>query len=300
MTTLTVGSGQQFRTIAAAVSASASGDILNVSTGTYLNDFVSIRHSLTLQGVGGPVSLLATYEPPNGKAIITEGASGISVTLAGLTIAGATVPDGNGAGIRYEGGSLLLDGVTLTGNQDGILGASDPAGSITIRNSVVTANGAGDGRTHGIYIGAIDRFDIANSTVSNTSVGHNIKSRAANNTITNNLITDVDGTASYLIDLPNGGNAQITGKHDRERPQRPEPDRHLIRRGGQHLRCQQLRHFQQPAGQRPDRSFHLRRAEHHRQRGYRYGQHLLWLERAQLRRCLFVRQHHRDLTTGAA
>ena len=223
MTTLTVGSGQQFRTIAAAVSASANGDTINVSTGTYLNDFVSIRHSLTIQGVGGPVSLLATYEPPNGKAIITEGASGISVTLSGLTIAGATVPDGNGAGIRYEGGSLLLDGVTLTSNQDGFLGASDPAGSVTIQNSVVTANGAGDGRTHGIYIGAIDRFEITNSTVSNTSVGHNIKSRAANNTITNNLITDVDGTASYLIDLPNGGNAQITGNTIEKGPNAQNP-----------------------------------------------------------------------------
>ena len=223
MTTLTVGAGQQYRSIAAAVAASGSGDVVNVSAGTYLNDFVSIDHSLTIQAVGGPVNILATYQPPNGKAIITEGRPGISVTLAGLTVAGAAVPDNNGAAVRYEGGTLMLDGVTFTNNQDGILGNSDPNGSITIRNSIISANGAGDGRSHGIYIGAINSFTLTNSTVTNTSIGHNVKSRAANNTITNNLITDLNGTASYLIDLPNGGNALISGNTIEKGPNADNP-----------------------------------------------------------------------------
>jgi hypothetical protein len=42
-------------------------------------------------------------------------------------------------------------------------------------------------------------------------VGHEIKSRAANNTIENNRIFDNSGSASYSIDLPNAGNATISG-----------------------------------------------------------------------------------------
>ena len=38
-----------------------------------------------------------------------------------------------------------------------------------------------------------------------------MKSRAANNTIINNRIFDNDSTSSYSIDLPNGGNATISG-----------------------------------------------------------------------------------------
>ena len=40
-------------------------------------------------------------------------------------------------------------------------------------------------------------------------MGHDIKSRAANTTIENSRIDDPNGTGSYEIDLPNGGNAVI-------------------------------------------------------------------------------------------
>ncbi|MGI4953432.1 MAG: carbohydrate-binding domain-containing protein, partial [Janthinobacterium lividum] len=48
------------------------------------------------------------------------------------------------------------------------------------------------------------------STITDAKVGHDVKSRAANNVITGNVITDTSGTASYEIDLPNGGNAVIS------------------------------------------------------------------------------------------
>ena len=41
------------------------------------------------------------------------------------------------------------------------------------------------------------------------AIGHEIKSRALNTTITNSRIYDLNGTASYSIDLPDGGNALI-------------------------------------------------------------------------------------------
>ena len=210
MSTLTVGPGEQFSTIAAAVAASQDGDVIEVAAGTYTNDFSEITTKITIEGVGGMVNMVATVPPPNGKAILT---TDTDVTLINIELSGAAVSDadgGNGAGIRYQGGNLVLDHVYIHDNQDGLLGAADPTGTITITNSEFADNGSGTGFTHNIYVGAIDTFTITDSYIHNAVVGHDIKSRAANNIIENNRIVDgPSGTASYEIDLPNGGNATI-------------------------------------------------------------------------------------------
>ena len=212
MPTLTVGTGGTFPTIAAAVAASAPGDTIAVQAGLYTNDFVTIRHDLILTATGGPAKLVATKAPPNGKAIITEGGPGVDVVITGFDISGAKVPHGNGAAIRYEGGTLVLDGVSFHHNQNGILAATDPTGTIAITNSTFTANGSGSGDTHGIYVNRIAHLTIANSTITGTKVGHQVKSRAAATTITGSLLADgKGGTGSYLIDLPNGGKGVIQG-----------------------------------------------------------------------------------------
>ena len=212
MATLTVGAGQEYTTIAAAVDASGTGDTINVEAGTYTNDFVTITHDLTLNAVGGTVTMVATEQPPDGKAIIDEGGSGVNVTITGFDMSGATVPDGNGAAIRYEGGSLTLNDDTIHDNQEGLLAADDPNGTITINGSTFSDNGSGTGYTHNIYVGDIASLTVENSTITGAVGGHDIKSRAENTTITNNTITDgTSGTASYEIDLPNGGNATVTG-----------------------------------------------------------------------------------------
>jgi hypothetical protein len=211
MSTLTVGPGAQYATISSAVTASNSGDTIDVAAGTYTNDFIGITHNLKLQAVGGTVNLVATAQPPNGKGIIDEGGPGVAVSISGFDISGATVPDNNGAGIRYEGGTLLLDGDTIHNNQNGLLANPDPNGAITINASNFNSNGAGDGYTHNIYVNDIASLTVQNSSISNANVGHDIKSRAENTTITGNTITDGTGNASYEIDLPNGGATDIEG-----------------------------------------------------------------------------------------
>lgn len=212
MTILTVGTGKGFGTIAAAVAASASGDSVAVDAGTYANDFLTIGHDLALYAVGGPVIMVATVEPPNGKAIIAAGSAGTTVSITGFDVSGSAVSDMNGAAVRYQGGTLLLDGVNFHNNQNGILANADPDGHITIQNSIFDSNGAGDGYSHNIYIGDVASLVVKNSVITSPSIGHGIKSRAQSTTILDNVIADnATGTGSYNIDLPNGGAGEIRG-----------------------------------------------------------------------------------------
>ncbi|HTW26981.1 MAG TPA: hypothetical protein VME92_07630 [Acetobacteraceae bacterium] len=212
MAILTVGPGQQFATIAAAVAASQDGDTIDVKAGTYVNDFATIRDSITLQAVGGRVNLVATQSPPDGKAIVTLGTATSNITINGFSFSGASVPDNNGAGIRYEGGTLTLNNDYFHDNQEGLLGgySSPGVGTININHSEFAHNGAGDGYTHNLYVGDIAALNINNSYFTNAVVGHEIKSRAESTTINNTRIQDgPTGTASYDVDLPNGGNLSM-------------------------------------------------------------------------------------------
>ncbi len=229
MAILTVGSSEQFSTIAAAVAASKDGDVIAVKAGTYTNDFATVTTRITIEGIGGMVNLVATIPPPNGKAILD---ATTDVTLDHLSFSGAKVADGNGAGVRYEGGNLVVNNCLFTNNQDGLLAAGDPTGSITINNSEFAKNGAGDGQTHNIYVGQVGALTITNSYIHDAVAGHEIKSRALKTVIENNRIADgPTGTASYSIDLPNGGNATISGNIIEQGPQSQNPA--IIHFGGE-------------------------------------------------------------------
>src|ERR1700676_1154015 len=207
MTTLTVGAGGEYSTLSAAISASHDGDVIQVAAGTYVNDFATINTKITIEGIGGMVHLVATVPPPNGKAILAINAN---ATIDNLEFSGTTVVDGNGAGIRYESGNLVLNDCFFHNNQDGLLAADNPSGSITINNSEFANNGSGDGFTHNLYVGVIGTLTVNGSYFHDVNAGHEIKSRALNNFIENSRIADgPNGTGSYEIDLPNGGNATV-------------------------------------------------------------------------------------------
>src|SRR4051812_36912724 len=182
MATLTVGAGKQFGTLASAVAASHDGDVIDVQAGTYTNDFATINTKITIEGVGGMVKLVATQPIPNGKAILV---TNTDVTLDHIEFTGATVADGNGAGIRYQGGALTIKNSYFHDNQDGLLAASVAGGTISISNSEFAHNGAGDGLTHNLYVNEIAKLTIDNSYFHDAVVGHEIKSRADMTVITN-------------------------------------------------------------------------------------------------------------------
>src|SRR5271166_1810068 len=206
---LTVGVGEEFSTIAAAVSAARNGDIIEVKAGTYTNDFATITANITMIGVGGMVNMVASEPPPNLKGIFTVDNS---VSIENFSFTGAAIDardGGNGAGIRYEGGDMVLTNDSFQNNQEGLLAfpvLGLPSNTITLNDDTFNANGSGSGYTHNAYIGPVDSLTVTNCIFEQAIVGHELKSRALVNTINNNLFYDgPTGTASYDIDLPNGG-----------------------------------------------------------------------------------------------
>ena len=229
MSTLTVGAGKEYSTISAAVAASHNADVIQVQAGTYTNDFSTITDSITIECVGGMVNVVATVPPPNLKGIFTVGSgpgNEPTVTLQDLEISGAAIPDvdgGNGAGVRYQSGHLTINNSYIYDNQDGLLGNPDAAGSILIESSEFAYNGSGTGFTHNIYVGDIATLFIKNSYIHDASVGHEIKSRAESTTINGTRIFDNNSTASYSIDLPNGGKASFGNDRIEQGPNTQNP-----------------------------------------------------------------------------
>lgn len=204
--TLEVGPDHRLKTLAKAVSKSKPGDTILLAPGTYENDFAVIRHALTIQGDGGKARLLATRPIPNGKGILVQKAN---LTIENLIFEGANVRDQNGAGIRHQGGALVVNNCIFRNNENGILSSSSPSGQLEVWDSLFEANGFGDGYTHGIYAGHIHSVTVSRTAFLKTKVGHHLKSRAAINAIGYNFFDDGDVGSSYSIDLPNGGSSSI-------------------------------------------------------------------------------------------
>lgn len=216
---LTVGVGKDFATVSQAIGASQNGDLIKVDAGTYTNDFAKITTQVTIMGVGGMVNMVATVDTPNQKGIFVVDNS---VEIDNVAFTGAHIADAlgaNGAGIRYEGGNMVLNNDVFTNNQDGILAfpvLGLPSNTITINRSTFDRNGntsgPAAGYTHNVYVGAVQQLTVNNSVFEEANVGHELKSRAQATTITNSVFYDgPTGTASYDIDLPNGGKDIVTG-----------------------------------------------------------------------------------------
>lgn len=205
-----VGPGRPLATPSAAAKVARNGDTVLIDAGTYVGDVATwTQDDLTLRGVGGRADVRAGGRSAQGKAIWVI--AGARTTVDSVELSGATVPDGNGAGIRQEGPGLTVTRSWFHDNQDGILTGADADSDIVIRRSRFFRNGAGDGYTHNLYVGAVRSLTVTGSYLWGADTGHELKSRAARNTIVGNRIADGDATASYSIDLPNGGSSLIAG-----------------------------------------------------------------------------------------
>ena len=206
-----VGPNQSVRYISVAASLAKDGDTIEIEPGDYMADVAVWKQSgLTIRGVGGArPRLIAAGANAEGKAIWVM--RGGAITVENIEFSGARVPDKNGAGIRHEKGHLIVRNCRFIDNENGILtGAGDA--ELDIENSEFGNNGAGDGRSHNIYVGALRRLRVTGSYFHHAIVGHLLKSRAAENHILYNRLTDeTGGRASYELEFPNGGIALVIG-----------------------------------------------------------------------------------------
>ncbi|MDD2720441.1 MAG: right-handed parallel beta-helix repeat-containing protein [Gallionella sp.] len=207
---LRVGPAEQITSIHDAAVLAHDGDTVEILSGTYRRD-VAIwpQKNLTIRGVGGRVRLIADGYSAESKAIwvIRDG----TFVVENIEFIGAKVRDRNGAGIRFEKGSLTLRNCLFYGNQNGLL-ATGGDSELTIENSEFGYNGAGDGLSHNLYVGPLKSLQVTGSYFHHANVGHLLKSRAAYNFIAYNRLTDeAGGRASYELEFPNGGLAFVIG-----------------------------------------------------------------------------------------
>lgn len=206
-----VGEGREIRNISAAAQIAKSGDTIEVDAGDYPRDVaVWTQDNITIRAVGGRVRLQAEGISAEGKAIWVV--RGGAITVEGFDFAGAKVRDRNGAGIRLEKGQLKVRDCRFIDNQNGILTGGNAEATLDIENSEFANNGAGDGRSHNLYVGAIARLSVTGSYFHHALAGHLLKSRAAVNDIRYNRLTDeIGGRASYELEFPDGGVAYVVG-----------------------------------------------------------------------------------------
>ena len=105
----------------------------------------------------------------------------------------------------------------------GILSNADPTEDVVLTSNLFMNNGNLDASRfgHAVYVGAVNSLTAMSNEVCGTNIGHDIKSRAAANMISNNTLYDGAqdanqptcniGSSSYALDLPNGGVAVVTG-----------------------------------------------------------------------------------------
>jgi hypothetical protein len=136
---------------------------------------------------------------------------GDRIRIENLAFLGAKVRDRNGAGIRLEKGRLELAGCHFEENENGLLSGNDERIELSIDRCSFAANGAGDGRSHNLYVGAIGKLDVSSSYFARARVGHLFKSRARENRVVYCRLAGEDGTSSYELEFPNGGLVHVLG-----------------------------------------------------------------------------------------
>jgi hypothetical protein len=207
-----VGPQQAVRSIAGAARIAADGDTIEVESGDYIADVAIWKQAkLTIRGIGpSRPRLIADGANAEGKGIWVV--RGGNITVENLEFRDARVADKNGAGIRFEKGHLTIRNCKFDNNENGILTAGGADMYLDIENSEFGHNGAGDGRSHNLYVGQITRLRVTGSYFHHARVGHLLKSRADENHIFYNRLTDeIDGRASYELEFPNGGLAYVVG-----------------------------------------------------------------------------------------
>lgn len=214
---LEVGPGRALKMPSDAAAVARRGDTVRIDAGSYPDCAVWRTPGLTVEGVDGYAHVRDVS--CEGKAIWVFYAG--PVTVRHVRFSGSRVARRNGAGIRWEGYSrLTVEDGRFDDNQMGILTHNRRASSLVVLASRFENNGNCETFCgHALYAGLIASLTVRGSVFTGQKFGHHIKSRAARSLIVGNRISDGPaGTASYAIDLPNGGAATIRDNVIRKGP----------------------------------------------------------------------------------
>jgi hypothetical protein len=221
--TLEVGPGKPYGMPSQAAAAAKDGDTVLFSPTVFAADAATWNaNNLVLRSSGPFAHMKAQGSHAGGKG--TWVITGNNTLVENIEFSEAAVPDENGAGIRQEGNNLTIRYCYFHDNQNGILAGDAPASDILIEFTEFAKNGFGDGQTHNMYINHVKSFTLRYSYSHHAKVGHNIKTRAIKNyIICNRSLDGADGSASYELDMPNGGYAVVAGNVFQQGPATENP-----------------------------------------------------------------------------
>jgi hypothetical protein len=195
------------------VSSSKDGDVVELASGQYLNwPLVIEGKRITIRGKGKRPVLTSAGATAENKALWVV--RGGQVVVENIEFRGVRVPDGNGAGIRFESGHLTVKRCAFQDNEMGLLTGNHPEATLEVHDSEFGSSPRFQGRAlhHQLYVGAIASLKVTGSHFQQGFQGHLLKSRARENRIFYNMLVDSSaGEASYELEFPNGGLAFVVG-----------------------------------------------------------------------------------------
>jgi len=204
--------GKSFWRLDDAVKSIGNGDgTIRIAPGTYRDCAIQEQGRVAFQAVQPGTAILDSATCEGKAALVLRGRAS---AVDGLVFRNMRVPDGNGAGIRLEKGSLTVLNSQFRDSEEGILSAEDRSGSVKIDRSTFSGLGRCDrglSCAHSVYIGKYGTLTITRSRFERGTGGHYVKSWAARNDISDSSFDDTRGrTTNYMIDLSGGGVGTIT------------------------------------------------------------------------------------------
>ncbi len=202
---------QAFGSLQDAVNAIGGGTgTIVIAPGTYRDCAVQEAGRVTFEAAQ-PGSVIFDGGICQEKATLVLG--GRSAKVAGVIFENLRVADGNGAGIRLEGGDLIVMNTMFRNSESGILSGDDRKSSIRVEHSTFAGLGRCDRGldcAHSIYIGEYGSLSVVRTRFEQGRGGHYVKSRAPRIEVLESSFDDTAGTATnYMIDLSAGATGTI-------------------------------------------------------------------------------------------
>lgn len=216
-----VGPGEKYETLSSVASSLNDGDVVEIVPGVYRDCAILRANDLIIRPKGwAELHKRVRFQDVACAEQAIFLVYGNNIWIEGIEFANARVKWGNGAGVKFQGTHLFLQNAYFLNNEMGVLTGPNPDSKVFIDRSRFELNGKEAPRWgHGVYVGRMGSLIVSNSTFIKQKTGHHIKSRALYTEIISNNISDgSDGTASYSIDIPNGGTVRIENNQMQKGP----------------------------------------------------------------------------------